>query len=83
MWNALVALFSSEKPKEFKEYTAEVRQGKRGRWRWILKDSDGKLVAVAPVNPGESSEFAATQRLKTLFDGTGRIVKWKVVKGEE
>ena len=65
-----------------REYTAEVRQGKRGRWRWLLRDSEGKLVAVAPVNPGKSSAFAAKQSLMNLSSGEMRIVQWKEIQGD-
>lgn len=37
----------------------EVKQGARGKWRWMLRGVDGKVCAVALVNHWHSTPDAA------------------------
>ena len=47
----------------------EVKQGKRGQWRWIVRGADGKAVFLAPVNTGhDRPELAVGEARMALRD---------------
>ena len=59
------------------KYRGEVRQGKRGRWRWSLRAPNGRLVAQSSIH-GEESALAAKEALLQLISHRISIIDWEI-----
>ena len=73
--HALLKWFIQDPPA--KQYRAEVRQGKGGRWRWMLRGPNGRFVARSAIH-GEDSAFAAKQALLALAQSRIEITQWEM-----
>ena len=49
--------------------TATVEAGKKNRWRFMIKDGDGKIIALPPIR-GYDTEERAEEIVKLLSDAT-------------
>ena len=55
-------------------YDVHIRQGERGKWRWVCTDEAGKCVAVCPVQ-GYESATQARESARALFNNWDAVVK--------
>ena len=64
-------------PESLSGYQAEIRRGKRGRWRWYLRAENGRLVAESALH-GEDTAARAQQALQRLLESEIRIARWDI-----